>query len=199
MTHLTMEQLLALRGPGAEPGSAAAAAHLDSCADCRAELDRLHQRVARLKALPALRSPRDRLPQVMARARQERRGRQIRWGGLAGLALAASLALAVGLTGGSTALPADSGELVAAMAESRLLEQALRELDPSARVTDGHTERMAAALSDRIALVDRQLEAVQLSEVARREQALLRLWQERVGLMDALVNVHLTRASRVGL
>jgi hypothetical protein len=32
-----------------------------------------------------------------------------------------------------------------------------------------------------------------------REEQLLKLWRERVGLMDALVDVHVTRASHIGL
>ena len=49
MTHLTMEQLVALRDAGSEPGSAASQAHVATCPQCAAELDRLHQRVARLR------------------------------------------------------------------------------------------------------------------------------------------------------
>jgi len=58
---------------------------------------------------------------------------------------------------------------------------------------------MAGELEDRIALVDRQLEMAQLMDPESSETALLRLWRERVGLLDALVDVHLTRASRIGL
>ena len=58
MSHLSMETLVALREPGTEPGEAAAREHLEGCPLCRAEFDRLHQRVARLKALPALRPSR---------------------------------------------------------------------------------------------------------------------------------------------
>ena len=72
MTHLSMEALLSLRESGREPGDAAAQQHLEACAACRAEHERLHQRVARLKALPALRPTRDRWPQVAARVRAER-------------------------------------------------------------------------------------------------------------------------------
>ena len=32
-----------------------------------------------------------------------------------------------------------------------------------------------------------------------RDTQLLQLWRERVGLLDALVDVHVTRASNVGL
>ena len=85
MTHLSMEALLRLREPGREPGDATARTHLESCPECRAEHDRLHQRVARLRALPALRPTRDRWPEVAARVRLERRARRQRLGGLLGL------------------------------------------------------------------------------------------------------------------
>ena len=75
MTHLSMEALLRLREAGLEPGDAAAREHVESCPGCRLELDRLHQRVARLKALPALRPTRDRWPETAARFRAERRQR----------------------------------------------------------------------------------------------------------------------------
>ena len=55
MNHLTMDTLVSMREPGSEPGQAAAREHLDGCPHCQAELERLHQRVARLKALPTLR------------------------------------------------------------------------------------------------------------------------------------------------
>ena len=49
---------------------------------CQAELDRLHQRVARLKALPTLRPARDRWPETAARFRADRGfdGASGRWG-----------------------------------------------------------------------------------------------------------------------
>ena len=46
MTHLTMEQLVALRDGASEPGTAAAREHIAGCSHCAAELDRLHQRIA---------------------------------------------------------------------------------------------------------------------------------------------------------
>jgi hypothetical protein len=47
--------------------------------------------------------------------------------------------------------------------------------------------------------VDRELEMTELLERQAREAELLRLWRERVGLLDALVDVRVTRASNVGL
>ena len=201
MTHLSMDALLSLRAPGQEPGDAAARDHLERCPECRAELDRLHQRVARLKALPPLRPGRDRWPQVAGRLRAERTARRARIGGLAGLATAAGVALAVGV---APLLRSDDPvvgtvRLEEVMARSRALETALDRYDPESRVLDGRTAGIAAELEDRIARVDRELEMTELLERQARQDRLLRLWRERVGLLDALVDVHVTRASNVGL
>src|SRR3989449_5457300 len=59
MMHCTMDDVLAL---AAGEGSAWARQHVAGCAACRAELEALYQRVARLKALPARRPARDRWP-----------------------------------------------------------------------------------------------------------------------------------------
>lgn len=200
MNHLTMDQLVAVRDAVSEPGSAESQAHLRHCAACSAELDRLHQRVARLRALPTLRPPRDRFVVVAARVRQDRRQRMVRRAGVGALALAASLLLAV--VGRDILAPpaaAASDQLTAVMAESATLEQALRQLRSSQQVTDAYTTRAAASLEDRIAELDHQLEAAQLQASPASRNALLPLWRERVGLMDALVDVHLTRAHNVGL
>jgi hypothetical protein len=66
-------------------------------------------------------------------------------------------------------------------------------------VLDGHTARIAQELEDRIAAVDRELEMADLMDASKRPAQELNLWRERVGLLDALVDVHLTRASNVGL
>jgi hypothetical protein len=195
-----MEALLSLQGPGTEPGDASAREHLNTCDLCRAELDQLHQRVARLKALPSLRPARDRWPQVAARVRAERRTRQSRVAGLVGLAAAASIGLAVGVT--PMLRPDDAAghaRIEEMMARSQALETALNRYDPESRVLDGRTAGIAQELEDRIARVDRELEMAELRQQQAREPELLRLWRERVGLLDALVDVHVTRASNVGL
>lgn len=200
MTHLTIEQLVALRDPGAEPGTQAARDHLEACDACRAEFDRLYQRVARLKALPALRPTRDRWPAVRARFEAERRTRRLRRFGLAGLAAAASIAVAVATRSEDRPLPAATAvELSETMARSRALEAAIDQYHPETRVLDGHTARIAQELEDRIAAVDRELEMADLMDASKRPTQELDLWRERVGLLDALVDVHLTRASNVGL
>jgi hypothetical protein len=203
MTHLTIDQLVALREPGLEPGDQAARAHLDACEACREELDRLHQRVARLKALPTLRPARDRWPAVQARLAAERRlyrRQRISRIGFAGLAAAASIALAVFIgrvTGPEPA--AATTEISRAMERSRALEEAIDFYNPDARVLDGRTARVAEDIEDRIATLDRELELLDVTPDATRETRQLQLWRERVGLLDALVDVHVTRASNVGL
>jgi hypothetical protein len=47
--------------------------------------------------------------------------------------------------------------------------------------------------------VDRELEATELLPQEPPQDQLLQLWRERVGLLDALVDVHVTRASNAGL
>ena len=199
MSHLSMDALLSLRETGLEPGDAAARVHLQECATCQVELERLHQRVARLKALPALRPSRDRWPQVAVLVRAERRERRMRIGGLVGLAAAASIALAVSLGKPSSSPETGNQEILQAMERSQALESALSQYDPDGRVLDGRTAGIAEELEDRIARVDQELEMTELQERQHSDDQLLKLWRERVGLLDALVDVHVTRASNVGL
>lgn len=199
MTHLSMEALLSLREPGTEPGGAAAREHLNECSVCQAEQHRLHQRVARLKALPTLRPSRDRWPETAARFRAERLRRRTRQVGFAGLAAAASVALAVTVVDRPQPAETNPNQINQVMERSQALESALSEYNPEARVLDGRTARIAQELEDRIARLDRQLQMTELSRKQARDQELLQLWRERVGLLDALVDVHATRASNAGL
>lgn len=206
MTHLTMDQLLALREPGLEPGTNAARHHLDECAVCQAESDRLHQRVARLRALPTLRPPRSRLSDIRRTLQRERRQRLVRWGALGGLAAAASLAAVLLVP--RTAGPAEAGpggdplaELQLAKLRSQELEAALNDLDINVRSLDGRTATMAARLEDRLGLLDHRIQVTgRLATPApQRVSEELKLWRERVGLLGALMDVHLTRARYAGL
>jgi hypothetical protein len=205
MSHLSMEQLLELREPGLEPGLATARAHLETCESCRAEADRLAQRIARLRALPAPRPSRNRFPEVRARLVGRQRLRRFGLVVTGTLALAASVALVVVTRPTSRDAPvnaaAPGGELDEVMSRSRELEAALDAYDPESRVLDGRTAGIAFRLEDQLSAVDRQLEMLNLMQLTqddvRREQ--LRLWRERVGLLDALMDVHLTRATYAGM
>ena len=202
MNHLSMDTLVSMREPGAEPGQAAAREHLDGCPHCQAELQRLHQRVARLKALPTLRPARDRWPETKARFQAERRRRRTRVASLAGLAAAASVALALSVGELSQPDTMNAEQLTQVMERSQLLESALNDYNPDGRVLDGGTARIAGELEDRIARLDRELEMAELRSQSQQQttnEDLLRLWRERVGLLDALVDVRVARASNAGL
>lgn len=201
MTHLTMEQLVALREPGLEPGVQGWRDHALACDLCRAELDRLDQRVARLRALPTLSPARNRFEEIRARTRSDRRRRRFALLSLGGLALAATVALAVVLLPAGTGSPAtlsEQQELDDIIARSQSLEGAIQAYDPDRRVIDGRTAVVAASLEEQLARVDQQLQMVNMTDQGGRRETALRLWRERVGLLNALVDVHVTRARAVG-
>ncbi len=211
MTHLTMEQLVALREPGLEPNVQSWRDHAAGCTICRIELDRLDQRAARLKALPALRPARDRFAIVSARAAAERRAMRVRRVlrlTLVGLAMAASITLAMVATRAarpdrtlvrvSGGLRPASPELEQMMSRSQQLEQAIAQFDQDRQVVDGRTASITETLEDRLGRVDREIEMVDVMNGSARQQDALRLWRERVGLLDALMDVHLTGARYVG-
>lgn len=193
MMHCTMEDLGALR---AGEASVWARQHITACATCRAELELLYQRVAQLKALPALRPPRDRWPAVQATLRAERSRRRRTAGAWTGsLALAATLAaiLLVRPSGQGGSLHA---ELRKAKQQSATLEDSLQRYDIDGRVLSGHAAALVAELEDRITALDGTLAQ---REQSVQEAELVKLWQERVGLMRELVNARATRARYVGL
>ena len=200
--HCTMDQLLALQGTEAvtEPGHAEARAHLAECATCQQEAARLDQRIARLRALPVLIPGRDRYAELATKLVRERRFRRVRWAGVGGLATAAAI---LGLMVGNMANPSraeGSQQLEQVMKESRVLEGELARLDPDSRAMDLVTAQAAGQLQTRIAALDERLQSAELSSGQRlTDDQLIDLWRERVGLMDALVDVHLTSASQVGL
>jgi hypothetical protein len=119
--------------------------------------------------------------------------------GLSGLAAAASVALIMLAGDFSRPTEANPEQLSQVMERSQVLESALSQYNPESRVLDGRTARIAGELEDRIARLDRELEMADLSRQQASDQDLLRLWRERVGLLDALVDVHVTRASNAGL
>lgn len=198
MTHLSLEQLLESRESGLEPGSASARAHLSTCAACQAEAMRLDQRAARIRALPSLRPARTHWPMLREKLETERHYRRLRWAGAAAVALAAGLALVVLLRHEAGRRDQAGIAIDSVIARSTQLEQLIQNYDPDRRVIDGTTALVAGQLEDRIAQVDHQLEAMGSDPGRRGNEQLLQLWRQRVGLLGALVDVHLTRASQVG-
>ena len=192
MMHCTMEDLGALQ---AGEASVWARRHITTCATCQAELEGLYQRIAQLKALPALRPPRDRWPAVKSALHAQRSRRRRTWGTWTGsLALAATIAAILLIQ------PAGQGQLNAELShvkrQSATLEDSLQQYDIDGRVLSGHAAAVVADLEDRISVLDGTLSQ---REQSAQDAELVKLWQERVGLMRELVNAHATRARYVGL
>jgi hypothetical protein len=194
MMHCTMDDLLALR---AGEASVWARRHVEDCAACRTELDGLYQRVAQLKALPALRPPRDRWSVVRNAARVERVRRRRTWG-VWSLAAAAALAgvLLVPQFGSRGTLNA---ALSQAKEQSATLEDQLQRYDVDGRVLSGRTAARVAELEDRIAVIDGDLAGQGGAKARTQDAELVKLWQQRVDLMRQLVNARSIRTRYVGL
>jgi hypothetical protein len=194
MMHCTMDDLEALR---AGEASVWARRHITTCGTCQAELEKVYQRVAQLKALPALRPPRDRWPAVQAVLRAERSRRRRTWGAWSGsLALAATIAVILLIQ------PSSPGELHAELSkakqQSATLEDSLQQFDVEGSVLSGHAAAVFADLEDRISVLDGTL-AQRVEGSHERDAELVRLWQQRCDLMRELVKARVTRARYVGL
>jgi AcrR family transcriptional regulator len=192
MMHCTMDDLVAVRDG---EGSVWARRHVEECATCRGEMDALYQRVAQLKALPALRPPRDRWAAVRDTIVAERTRRRRRWM-RAGLALAAALA-GVMVVGPMIGRPGYAEKLADAKRQSAELEDSLQLYDLDGRVMSGTQAELTARLEDQIAALDGRL--AQVNEQAARQAQLVDLWRQRVDLMQQLVQVRVTRATYLGL
>ena len=81
------------------------------------------------------------------------------------------------------------------MARSRLLEAALEHMRFEPQVVNAGTATTIATLEDRIALVDYRMN-LDVEDPLSPEQS-RRLWQQRVDLMDSLVNVRYAQLQRV--
>jgi len=192
MMHCTMEDLGALQ---AGEASVWARRHITTCVTCQAELEGLYQRIAQLKALPALRPPRDRWPAVKSALRSQRSRRRRTWGAWTGSLAAAATIAAILLI-----QPAGQGKLNAELShvkrQSATLEDSLQQYDIDGRVLSGHAAAVVADLEDRISVLDGTLSQ---REQSAQDAELVKLWQERVGLMRELMNARATRARYVGL
>ncbi|MEO5800577.1 MAG: hypothetical protein ABIZ70_15675 [Gemmatimonadales bacterium] len=199
--HLSMEQLVAVRDSDrSEPAYAEGHRHIAVCVQCAAELERLHQRTARLRALPTLSPAQNQYPAVRTRVLWDRKQTRLRR--IAGLTLAAAAMLVVTVIGRDLLTPTrlDAEQQIAsAMTSSQQLERALVRINPDERVIDGRTAQLVIQLEDRIADLDDQLAQAATLQREARLRRMVALWQERVGLMNALVDVHVTKASNVDL
>jgi hypothetical protein len=191
-----MAELLGIRDG---EGTAWARSHAEDCRYCREELDLLYQRAAALRTLPTHRPPRDRWPVVREQVMRERRRGGVRRMTYGALALAAGVALVVGVRALDLSVGAPSAaeaEITALMTRSQELETALQRYGTEGRVLSGRAAGIIADLEDRIALVDAGIN--QVGAGGGPPEQLIGLWQDRVDLMDALVSAHVTRAAYVG-
>jgi len=192
MRHGTSEELLALRDG---EGSAWMRQHVEECAACAAELQRVEQVRSQLRALPSFAPPRDRWPVIEQAARQERRRRRISWS--AGIVAAAAVVVVSFVVLRHSAAPPEDPALRQAMAESAAMEQVFRSLQPDQRALTGRTAGVVADLEDRLAQVDAALNDP--TALRADPQRVADLWRQRAGLLSALVDVHETRATYAGL
>jgi predicted anti-sigma-YlaC factor YlaD len=194
--HLNLEDLLAVRDGEA---TSQAADHAASCPECAARIERLRDLQRELAALPDERPAQDLWPALRAELDARRQRRRFALAGWAAACLAAAFTLVIGIRGGIEAwheagLSRQTRELVG---ESQRLEQQLRINATGSHVVSGRTAGTIVQLQDRIALIDAQLARTGPDRAA--SQDLVKLWQERVRLLDALVNVQTTRTAYIGL
>lgn len=89
-----------------------------------------------------------------------------------------------------------SSQLPALMAQSAYLESVLFSLPDRGRVQRVGTASTIAALEDRVALIDAQLDQPQVRASATGSEA---LWRQRVGLMNTLVELRGTPREQLWL
>jgi anti-sigma factor RsiW len=199
--HLELAELLALRDG---EGTAFARAHVESCAACRGELERLYRVRAELRALPTMSPPRELWPRVAAAVRQWRLRRRIAFG-TSGTAVAAVLVALVVLRGPSAGgaqrsadvwvAEAASQDLGPVISRSRQLESLLEAYRPTYKVYDAPTALAVSVLEDRIVLLDRML--AESRAIGADRQVLRGLWGERVEALETLVGLELVYEGRV--
>ncbi len=183
LIHCTIDELLAIRDG---EGYQAAIRHLDECEECTHELELLHQRVAGLKALAPINAPRDRWSVVRDEVlvgRSRNRRRIVSW---LSVAAAASVVFTLGVGGLMTPAARGPDPLAVLVEEAESLEAALRSMTPRLRVVNGRTAGAIAVLEDRLAELDERFLIVRQAQTPRDE--LILMWEQRVNLMDALIN-----------
>lgn len=193
LIHCTMDELLAIRDG---ERSQAASRHLDECDECSHELNLLHQRVAALKTMPTLNAPRDRWSVVRDEVLAGRAKKRRQFVGWLGAAAAASVMLTLGVGQLVVSAAREPDPLAELVNEAQSLEQALRVFRPESRVMSGRVATAVAALEDRLFALEVRFGRAQQRRASREQ--FIRLWEERVGLMGALVEVRRAPVTYVG-
>lgn len=221
--HASVEQLLNLRDAGSEAPEAAS--HVAGCERCQAELGRLRAIQVGLQSLPQMPAPAGGW-EALSRARggKPSGAPMVFTGWFWAGSLAAALAVAVVLFGllnqvprgqedgsgpamsgttpvlvsrSSAQYPEASGQAGGVdelMARSSHLEQVLRAMPEGPQVVSADTAGTISVLEDRVAMIDYRLSMDQQPVLTATQ--LQRLWQERVDVMNSLVQVRYAQAQR---
>jgi len=210
--HATTEQLLSLRD--GLPVDAAAAAHAARCEDCRRRQRGLERVRDGLRALPELEPPAGLWSAVAAgvaappASPAPRRHWPLVVGTAAGFVLGMALILNMTQRGAEGPAPGTTTDIVAAtpapassvngattaelLMASQRLEAALHALPAAPQMTRASTALTIEELQDRIFEVDLLLGQPGLGQADERM-----LWQQRVRLMDTLMQVRLAQLSEL--
>jgi hypothetical protein len=207
--HATTEQLLSLRD--GLPVDAAVAAHAARCEDCRRRQRGLERVRDGLRALPELAPPAGLWSAVAAGTTASpapRRHWPLVVGTAAGFVLGMALILNMTQRGAEGPAPGTTTDIVAAtpapassvngattaelLAASQRLEAALHALPAAPHMTRASTALTIEELQDRIFEVDLLLGQPGLGQADERM-----LWQQRVRLMDTLMQVRLAQLSEL--
>ena len=196
--HPNGDELLALRDGEGPPG---VAAHVGACPTCAEELERLRATSAALRDLPPLRPPGDGWPAIREELQVGPGARYLP------VAIAALLLILLSASFFVLVRQAPPQEPAAVVSErqaakekieplkarSRTLESALASYKNRSQVVSGRMAGTMAYLEDGLAIVDLQISLLQTPEA--EPDKVLRLWEERVRLLTALVELNSTRGA----
>lgn len=196
--HPSDEELIALRDGEATPE---VEIHAASCPECSAELDRLRRTTQALRDLPPLRPPSDAWPALKGQIQEP--SLPLRAGAVWAALLLVLLSASFLILRREASPPEDPVKAMEQQAvkekigplkaQSKTLEGALSAYRNRSQVLSGRTAGTIAYLEDGLAIVDLQLSLLQAQDT--EPDKLYRLWQERVKLLSALVELNATRGT----
>jgi conjugal transfer/entry exclusion protein len=219
--HASVEQLLNLRDAGTEAGEVAT--HVAGCERCQGELGRLRAIQVGLQSLPEFAVPQGSWSRIaQARVITEKKASVQLTGWFWAGSLAAALAVAVVLFGLLSQVPREMAtpgtanlagsqptlasqvhsaqsassdreqNLESLMARSRQLDWALQAMPEGPQLVSADTAGTISLLEDRVAMIDYRLSMTDEKDLSPAQE--MKLWKERVDLMDSLVQVRYTQA-----
>ncbi len=207
--HASIEQLLSIRDTAAV--DAEVKLHVESCEVCESELERLETVRRELQALGQIEPPLNSWIEIEDRLREAADSRRTRTTSMPFYLAAGGFAAAI-VVAFLMSIASKDHDIVTPVAEetnqtehwdelktlarrSQQLEQVLVALGDQPYVVRAGTADTIATLEDRIALVDYQLSYANAGLLPATQPETL--WQERVDLMNSLVQVRYAEVQRV--